>query len=150
MRSMSRILFLGAFAAVALVACWSAAPAPLAAQSKTDGAAPGSAEPTLSTGFKFAEKSGAALYANVCQACHMPDGKGASGGGTYPSLAGDQNLAARGYPVLVVVNGQRGMPPIGLMMSDDQVAAVVNYVRTHFGNNYQDAVTSEEVKGARP
>jgi len=70
--------------------------------------------------------------------------------GTYPALAGDQNLAARAIPVLVVVNGQRGMPPIGLMMNDDQVAAVINYVRTHFGNHYQDAVTSDEVKSARP
>jgi mono/diheme cytochrome c family protein len=119
-------------------------------RSATDGAAPGSAEPTLSTGFRFAEKSGEALYANVCQACHMPDGKGARGAGTYPSLAGDQNLAARGYPILVVVNGQRAMPPIGLMMTDDQVAAVINYVRTHFGNTYQDAVTSDEVKSVRP
>jgi mono/diheme cytochrome c family protein len=36
------------------------------------------------------------------------------------------------------------------MMTDDQVAAVINYVRTHFGNTYQDAVTSDEVKSARP
>jgi mono/diheme cytochrome c family protein len=34
-------------------------------------------------------------------------------------------------------------------MSDDQVAAVVNYVRTHFGNSYQDAATSEEVRAVR-
>jgi len=80
----------------------------------------------------------------------MPDGKGAAGGGTYPSLAGNQNLAARGYPVHIVVNGQRGMPPIGFMMSDDQVAAVVNYVRTHFGNHYDDPVTKDEVKAVRP
>ena len=32
------------------------------------------------------------------------------------------------------------------MMSDDQVAAVVNYLRTHFGNRYSDVVTSEDVK----
>jgi len=25
----------------------------------------------------------------------------------------------------------------------------VNYLRTHFGNNYQDAVTASDVKGAR-
>jgi mono/diheme cytochrome c family protein len=35
------------------------------------------------------------------------------------------------------------------MMSDDQVAAVVNYVRTHFGNDYPDAVTAENVKAVR-
>jgi cytochrome c5 len=30
----------------------------------------------------------------------------------------------------VVVNGKRAMPPLGDMMNDDQVTAVVNYVRT--------------------
>jgi mono/diheme cytochrome c family protein len=40
----------------------------------------------------------------------------------------------------VVVNGKRAMPPLGDMMNDDQVAAVVNYVRTHFSNNYRDAL----------
>ena len=80
----------------------------------------------------------------------MPDGKGAVGAGTYPSLAQDSNLAAGGYPVTIVVRGQRAMPPIGTMMSDAQVAAVVNYVRTHFGNQYQDAVTTDDVKLVRP
>ena len=41
------------------------------------------------------------------------------------------------------------MPPFARLMSDDQVAAVVNYVRTHFGNEYTDAVTAEDVKNAR-
>jgi mono/diheme cytochrome c family protein len=35
------------------------------------------------------------------------------------------------------------------MMSDDQVAAVVNYLRTHFDNAYQDGVTADDVKAAR-
>ncbi len=103
----------------------------------------------LSTGFKFVEMSGEELFVNVCRGCHMSDGKGAAGAGTYPSLAGNRNLEAGGYPVHVVVNGQRGMPPFGAMMSDDQVAAVVNYLRTHFDNNYQDAVTAEDVKIVR-
>ena len=89
------------------------------------------------------------MFVNVCRGCHMSDGKGAAGAGTYPSLAGNRNLEASGYPVTVVVNGQRAMPPFGAMMSDDQVAAVVNYLRTHFGNNYQDAVTAEDVKIVR-
>jgi mono/diheme cytochrome c family protein len=87
---------------------------------------------SLSTGFRFTESTGEELFANVCQGCHMPDGKGAVGAGNYPSLAKDSNLEAGGYPVYVVVRGQRAMPPVGAMMSDDQVAAVVNYVRTHF------------------
>ena len=32
---------------------------------------------------------------------------------------------------------------------DEQVAAVVNYVRTHFGNHYRDAVTADNVKAVR-
>ena len=80
----------------------------------------------------------------------MSDGKGARGAGNYPSLATDKNLEAKGYPLYVVVRGQRAMPPIGSVMSDDQVAEVVNYLRTHFGNQYQDAVTAEDVKTVRP
>ncbi len=48
-----------------------------------------------------------------------------------------------------MINGQRGMPRLGAMLSDDQVAGVVNYLRTHFGNSYRDAVTAEDVKAAR-
>jgi mono/diheme cytochrome c family protein len=114
-----------------------------------DNAAPSSAEPTLSAGFKFTEHTGEALYANVCQGCHMADGKGATGAARYPALAADPNLAIAGYAVDVVVNGKRAMPPVGLMMNDDQVAAVVNYVRTHFGNDYRDAVTADQVKALR-
>jgi mono/diheme cytochrome c family protein len=110
---------------------------------------PSAAEPAFSAGLGFVEQSGEQLFADVCRACHMADGKGATGAGTYPSLAGDRNLEASGYPVHVVVNGQRGMPPFGSMMSNDQVAAVVNYLRTHFGNDYRDGVTADDVKAAR-
>jgi mono/diheme cytochrome c family protein len=106
-------------------------------------------EPALSAGFGFAEKSGEQLFSSVCRGCHMSDGKGAAGAGTYPSLASDRNLEAIGYPIDVVVNGQRGMPPFGSMMSNDQVAAVVNYLRTHFDNDYRDEVTASDVKAAR-
>jgi mono/diheme cytochrome c family protein len=100
----------------------------------------------LSTGFRFSETSGEELFANACQGCHMQDGGGAVGAGNYPALAQE----ARAYPVYVVLRGQRAMPPIGSMMNDDQVVAVVNYVRTHFGNQYLDKVTVEEVRRARP
>jgi len=104
----------------------------------------------LSMGFRFTETTGEELFASVCQGCHMPDGKGAVGAGTYPSLANDSNLVSGGYPVYVVVRGLRAMPPVGAMMSDAQVAAVVNYVRTHFGNAYPDAVSADDVKPVRP
>jgi mono/diheme cytochrome c family protein len=107
------------------------------------------ASPALSQGFRFVATSGEELFANICRGCHMSDARGATGAGTYPSLAGNKNLEAGGYPVTVVVNGQRGMPAFGAMMSDDQVAAVVNYLRTHFDNNYQDAVTADDVRTVR-
>ena len=93
--------------------------------------------------------SGEELYNNVCRGCHMADGKGASGAGTYPSLAANPNLAQAGYPVTLVVRGRRAMPPFGDMMNDAQVAAVVNYLRTHFGNDYSDAVAAQDVSDAR-
>jgi len=104
----------------------------------------------LSPGFRFTETTGEELFASACQGCHMSDGKGAVGAGAYPSLVQDSNLESGGYPVYVVVRGQRAMPPVGAMMSDAQVAAVVNYVRTNFGNRYQDAVSADDVKRVRP
>ncbi len=98
---------------------------------------------------RFSEPDGAALYKRVCASCHMPDGKGAKGAGAYPALAGNAKLEAGGYPLYVVLHGLHGMPPVGEMMTDAQVADVVNYVRTHFGNDYKDAVTADEAKATR-
>jgi mono/diheme cytochrome c family protein len=103
----------------------------------------------FSSGYRFVEMSGEELYNNVCRGCHMGDARGATGAGSYPSLAANPNLESPGYPVTLVVQGRRAMPPFGSMMSDAQVAAVVNYVRTHFGNNYQDKVTAQDVSEAR-
>ena len=90
---------------------------PAAAQT----AAQPAATPILSTTSRFAERTGIELYANLCQACHMQDGKGAVGAGSYPSLVDNKTLVSGGYPVSVVVNGLRGMPPLGPMMSDEQL-----------------------------
>ncbi len=112
-------------------------------------AAQGQQSPIFSPGPRFVENTGQTLYAESCQDCHMADGKGAAGAGRYPALAGNPKLEVSGYPLTVVLHGLDGMPPIGRMMSDAQVAAVVNYVRTHFGNNYSDPVTAEDVASAR-
>jgi mono/diheme cytochrome c family protein len=93
--------------------------------------------------------SGEELYDNVCRGCHMSDAKGATGAGSYPSLAANPNLQAAGYPITMVMRGRRGMPPFGDMMNDAQIAAVVNYLRTHFGNSYTDVVTAQDVRDAR-
>jgi mono/diheme cytochrome c family protein len=104
---------------------------------------------TFSSGYRFVEMSGEELYNNVCRVCHMAEATGAGGAGAYPSLAGNRNLEAGGYAVTLVLHGRRGMPSFADMMNDDQVAAVVNYLRTHFGNNYSDVVSAEDVRDAR-
>lgn len=98
---------------------------------------------------QFGETSGEAMYRRVCAACHMPDARGAEGAGHYPALAGNPKLQAGGYPLSVLMNGLNGMPPLGKNMSDQQAADVVNYVRTHFGNRYKDAVTAADAKSSR-
>lgn len=79
----------------------------------------------------------------------MEGGKGATGAGHYPLLADNKRLEAAEYPIKIVLHGLRGMPPVGKMMNDEQVAEVVNYVRSHFGNTYPDRVSARDVEGAR-
>jgi mono/diheme cytochrome c family protein len=98
----------------------------------------------------FIESDGASLFHSVCQGCHMPDAKGAVGAGHYPALAANPKLASAAYPAITVIQGRHGMPAFGGYMSDAQVAAVVNYVRTHFDNHYNDALTPADVKKFRP
>ena len=102
-----------------------------------------------SSPFRFTHQDGEAIYRNVCAGCHMPDGRGASGAGAYPALARNPKLEAAGYPVLLVVNGQKAMPAFGRALDDNQVVAVVNYIRASFGNAYTDRVSADDVKAAR-
>ena len=98
---------------------------------------------------KFPQQTGEELFKNICQGCHMPDARGATGAGSYPALAANPRLAAAVYPITVVLHGQRAMPPFGESLDDRQVANVINYVRSHFGNHYKDLVTPEAVKAKR-
>jgi mono/diheme cytochrome c family protein len=107
------------------------------------------ADPILSPGRRFSEQSGEALYSNVCQACHMGKGEGATGAGKYPALAKNPKLETGAYVIDVVLHGQKAMPPFARLLTDDQVATVTTYVRTHFGNAYDEPVTAEEVGKAR-
>jgi mono/diheme cytochrome c family protein len=99
---------------------------------------------------------GRQIYAHICQGCHMADGGGAVGAGHYPALAKDPTLASRQYMALTLLMGRRNMPAFGekhvvsfggppVTLSDAQIAAVTNYVRTNFGNHYKDSITAAEV-----
>lgn len=89
---------------------------------------------------------GAAIYEDHCAQCHGKQGQGQAG--AYPALARSRavNLADASNLVQMVLYGgfpaattgfprPFGMPPFVLKLSDQEVAAVVTYIRTSWGNN---------------
>ncbi|WP_428378149.1 c-type cytochrome [Lichenicoccus sp.] len=93
--------------------------------------------------------TGQLVYQHVCQGCHMANGQGGVGAARIPALAHNAKLESSGYPVYVVLNGLGGMPWFNGMLSDQQIAAVITYVRTHFGNDYKDAVAPADIAAVR-
>lgn len=90
-------------------------------------------------------KTGEEVYRMVCQACHMAGGKGAQGAGVFPALANNPRLGTKEYAIYIVEKGKGGMPWFSDSLSPKQVADVLNYLRTHFGNNYPEPVTVDDV-----
>jgi len=135
-------LLAGAFLALTATAAYAdtAGPAPK----------PPAHGPSVSGFFSpFPFQGGEAIYKGVCQGCHMADAKGAVGAGAYPALAKNENLETAAYPVSIVLKGQKAMPFFAMQLDDQQIADVVNYVRTHFGNKYRDKVKPADVKALR-
>ncbi|MGH8807455.1 MAG: c-type cytochrome [Noviherbaspirillum sp.] len=90
-------------------------------------------------------KLGEKLYEQHCAACHQANGEGAPP--AYPPLAGNRSLIAHspinairivlngGYPPSTSGNPRPfGMPPYSPVLDDDEVAAVVSYLRNAWGN----------------
>ena len=115
--------------------------APAAAQPPSGGDTPGSASSRTPPPM-----TGEQIYQQVCQACHMADAKGGSGAATIPALAKNPKLAEPGYPIGMILQGRGAMPPLTDLLGPAQIAAVVSYVRTHFGNSYKKPITEADVK----
>ncbi len=79
----------------------------------------------------------------------MADGRGARGAGTYPALAGNARVGVAPYLVVTILRGRNGMPAIGAMVDDEQVAAAARYVRTNLGNAFVEPVSVADVKALR-
>ena len=102
--------------------------------------------------------AGATLYQINCSACHQATGEGLKG--IFPPLAQSDYLLAdkersirialQGIGGPIVVNGveYQGVMPAPAPMDDQQVADVLTYVRSAWGNR-GDAVTPAEVKQVR-
>ncbi len=99
------------------------------------GTAPAAAPLTSAEQQRFGE--GRQVYQTLCVACHQPDGRGQER--VAPSLVGsDLALGPAGVPVRIVLNGKEGtvglMPPLGSVLSDEQIAAVLTYIRREWGH----------------
>ena len=78
--------------------------------------------------------NGAALFKQNCSACHQPSGQGIPG--AFPALAG--NAFVQGDPKAVahvLLNGRGGMPNFREDLTNEQIAAVLTYVRQAWGNH---------------
>jgi mono/diheme cytochrome c family protein len=102
---------------------------------------------TVFAGVTMAQPDGAALYADNCSGCHQLTGKGIPG--AFPSLAGDPFVVGRPEPVAsTVLNGRGGMPTFGKDLADDEIAAILTFVRSSWGN-HGAAIDAAIVKAER-
>lgn len=93
-------------------------------------------------------QEGRQVYEQICQACHMADGKGGDGAGaSIPALAGNPNLEDPAFGVGILVKGRGGMPWFTDILTPGQMASVLTFVRREF-NDYPEPVTEETVKRA--
>ena len=90
-----------------------------------------------------ADTPGGKIYAQVCAACHMPNGSGVTG--MQPALAGSKVVAGDSTRLIsVLLKGPAAvlpadrekfsnvMPPFGAVYNDADLASVINYLRKNF------------------
>ena len=90
-------------------------------------------------------RQGGELYARHCAQCHGDSGEGRAG--QFPALAGNRaiNLHNATNLVKIVLEGgyapatagnpqPHGMPPFSQSLSDDEIAAVLTYIRSAWAN----------------
>ncbi len=93
---------------------------------------------------------GEKVYASNCVACHQAQGQGTPAM-KAPALAGNKFVVgAKTGPVDTVLNGRpnTAMQAFGKQLSDTEIAAVITYVRSSFGNKAAE-VQPSEVKARR-
>jgi len=104
------------------------------------------------------EHPGKAVYTQYCLTCHQSDGSGVPG--MHPPLStgswvgkDSKELIAimmKGLSGKIEVNGEvyKNFMPSHAQLTDEQLADVLSYVRSSFGNNFEP-VTPEMVKKVR-
>ena len=96
---------------------------------------------------------GEAIYGQYCVACHQTDGQGMSG--AFPPLTksdwveGDKtrliSVLVNGLKGPITVNGEEynNVMPSHSFLSDEDIAAVLTYVRQSFGNSAGEITVAE-------
>jgi mono/diheme cytochrome c family protein len=120
-------------------------------------AQPASAVPAPESSLLMA--FGQTVYARNCAVCHATDGHGMPP--AYPPLAGNPSIQMESAvnPIRMVLNGgfppgtqgnpmPYGMPPFAQTLSDDEVAAVVTYIRAAWGNR-GEAISARQANELR-
>jgi mono/diheme cytochrome c family protein len=123
-----------------------------------DQAASGDNSPQAADGSVM--KVGASIYADACSGCHTPDGKGTPG--MFPSVNGSSVVQQIDPTSLmrIVLRGARSagtdmaptapaMPAFGAALNDDQVAAVLTYVRNAWGNAAPPVAAADVAKARK-
>ncbi|HUN48214.1 MAG TPA: cytochrome c [Stellaceae bacterium] len=124
-----------------------------------DTAPQGGAAPAPLAANDPAMRAGAAVYIDHCGACHAPAGTGIVG--LFPSLKGSPSVQSADATSLirVVLEGAQSvatdpaptgaaMPSFGWKLNDDQIAAVITYIRNSWGNA-ASAVSTGDVGKSR-
>ena len=87
------------------------------------------------------------LFNDNCSACHQTTGKGVKG--AFPALAGDPFVQGDAGPVIAtVLAGRAGMPSFKDDINDADLASLLTYVRTSWGNKGKP-LTPADIAAAR-
>lgn len=126
-------------AAAAMIACAALVPDGAARAQATAGK-PAAAQPATTA----VPRTGAQIFSTTCAACHQAQGEGTN---VYPPLAGSEwvqgdesrvvRIVLHGLVGDVEVQGQvynGAMPAWGPSLSDAEIANVLTYIRSSFGN----------------
>lgn len=97
------------------------------------------------------EQQGEKVYAARCAACHRQNGQGLPN--VFPALANNSFVTGDPHGVIqILLEGRRGsmgrMPAWKAILNDQEIAAVVTYIRQAWGNQ-AEAVTPEQVAAQR-
>ena len=154
--------------AVALASCGGGNSNSSSSTTTTTAASPAASPSTSAATMKSATggksamtggKNGGAIFTANCQSCHQANGKGQPG--AFPPLAGNSVVTGDAAKVIhIVKDGLTGkimvgtqsyngmMPSWKASLSNADIAAVVTYIRSSWGN-HAPAVTTAQVAAVK-